>query len=413
MSGLLDQMRAAEQARNYGLLTHAPQQPVTGRQVADAMQSAGLLAAPIPVVGDIAGLMGDAAMYAAKPEERTWGNYALTALGALPFVPSAAGKIVNRAPGKEAFDPRFGKTFAGGDPRKADADRIASLTTKVEKFGDTTGDPIDLARYVGHPYIISMSDRMDAGGLLRGINGVELNAPVPLPGGQGYMFNNPGRVWASGSAPVSSMFNIANDLKAKTGKDPLYIPWRMAPTGSDFASVSGEAMLSFAGTTFSKGVKKALDRDMGKLIPGWKGISDPTSIEQFRSAPAATRSQAMHMMDLKYGSEGMLTPGEARLAIADPKQLAGRDGQVMNVGMIDVGAGPQRGGGQHPYYPDGVPGRGLGTVTADHNAAEFLPLLAAAKGADSRNPPRTMLRAMEVAPRGGILSPGLLKALGY
>ena len=91
MAGLLEQMRAAEQARNRGLLTHTPQRPVTGRQVADAMQSVGLLASPIPIVGDVAGLMGDAAMYAAKPEERTAGNMALTALGALPFVPSAAG----------------------------------------------------------------------------------------------------------------------------------------------------------------------------------------------------------------------------------------------------------------------------------------------------------------------------------
>lgn len=92
MAGLLEQMRAAEQARNQGLLSHTPQRPVTGRQIADAMQSVGLLASPLPVVGDVAGLLGDAAMYAAKPEERTWGNFALTALGALPFVPSAAAR---------------------------------------------------------------------------------------------------------------------------------------------------------------------------------------------------------------------------------------------------------------------------------------------------------------------------------
>lgn len=93
MAGLLEQMRAAEHARNQGLLTHTPQRPVTGRQVADAMQSVGLLASPIPIVGDVAGLLGDAAMYAAKPEERTVGNAAMTLLGALPFVPSMAGKM--------------------------------------------------------------------------------------------------------------------------------------------------------------------------------------------------------------------------------------------------------------------------------------------------------------------------------
>jgi hypothetical protein len=93
MAGLLDDIRTAEQARARGLLSHTPQPRVTGRQVADAMQSVGLLASPIPVLGDMAGLLGDAAMYAAKPEERTAGNMALTALGALPLVPSVAGKV--------------------------------------------------------------------------------------------------------------------------------------------------------------------------------------------------------------------------------------------------------------------------------------------------------------------------------
>lgn len=93
MAGLLEQMRAAEQARNQGLLTHTPQRPVTGRQVADAMQSVGLLASPIPIVGDVAGLLGDAAMYAAKPEERTLRNAAFTMFGMLPFFPSALGHV--------------------------------------------------------------------------------------------------------------------------------------------------------------------------------------------------------------------------------------------------------------------------------------------------------------------------------
>ena len=97
MAGLLDEMRAAQTAQSRGLLSHTPQQRVSGRQVADAMQAMGLLASPIPVVGDVAGLLGDAAMYAAKPEERTVGNAAMTLLGALPFVPSVAGKAKKAA----------------------------------------------------------------------------------------------------------------------------------------------------------------------------------------------------------------------------------------------------------------------------------------------------------------------------
>jgi hypothetical protein len=57
-------------------------------------------------LGDIAGLAADARMYQMRPEERTMGNYALSALGVLPFVPSVsavktAGKGVKTA-AKEA-----------------------------------------------------------------------------------------------------------------------------------------------------------------------------------------------------------------------------------------------------------------------------------------------------------------------
>lgn len=98
MAGLLDNPLAIESLRNAirdnarEQMTHRPQRPVGMREFADAMQMAGLFAAPVPVLGDVAGLFGDAAMYAAKPEERTLGNLGLTALGALPFLPSIAGK---------------------------------------------------------------------------------------------------------------------------------------------------------------------------------------------------------------------------------------------------------------------------------------------------------------------------------
>jgi hypothetical protein len=97
MSGLLYQMQRAQQAQQRGLLSHAPSNRPTmgqvGRGMADGLQNFGLLASPIPVLGDAVGLLGDAAMYAAKPEERTMGNAALTALGVLPFFPALAGKL--------------------------------------------------------------------------------------------------------------------------------------------------------------------------------------------------------------------------------------------------------------------------------------------------------------------------------
>jgi len=53
------------------------------------LQKASLI--PVPIASDIAGVAGDIQMYRKNPETKTLGNYALTGLGALPFVPSAAG----------------------------------------------------------------------------------------------------------------------------------------------------------------------------------------------------------------------------------------------------------------------------------------------------------------------------------
>lgn len=61
-----------------------------GQTAADMLGAAAIGTTPIPIVGDIVGAAADVAMYAAYPEERTMGNYAMSALGVLPLVPAAA-----------------------------------------------------------------------------------------------------------------------------------------------------------------------------------------------------------------------------------------------------------------------------------------------------------------------------------
>jgi len=66
----------------------------------------GLLGATsvVPGLGDATGLMSDALMYYDDPESRTPGNFALSALGALPFIPSLA-TVFHASPFKfDAFD---------------------------------------------------------------------------------------------------------------------------------------------------------------------------------------------------------------------------------------------------------------------------------------------------------------------
>lgn len=50
--------------------------------------TAAVVTAPVPVVGDVAGLFSDIYRFKTQPEERTPANFALSALGVLPFVPA-------------------------------------------------------------------------------------------------------------------------------------------------------------------------------------------------------------------------------------------------------------------------------------------------------------------------------------
>jgi hypothetical protein len=90
------------------------------------LEANAMMAAPIPILGDVLGLAADAKMYATDPESRTLANFALTGAGALPFVPSAA-------------------MFAGLLAKTADMDALAKA--KLARAGGA--DPRDVWREHG------------------------------------------------------------------------------------------------------------------------------------------------------------------------------------------------------------------------------------------------------------------------
>jgi hypothetical protein len=315
-----------------------------------------------------------------------------------------AGAIIR--PGEIGFDRRF-------DPRVKESQRLETLTTTVEPRLMQEAKPLSLADLEGQPFITSMSDRTAAGGQLTGINGVNLSRPVDLRGGQDFMFDNPGQVWASARGPVKQLTELADDIKRVTGKDPLYMPWRMAPTGGDFAAMTGETMLSYAKESLGKRDSAKLDKTISALIPGWKGVANDLSVAQFRAAPDATRKVIKNQMDVLFRERGGLGIGEARLAVADPKQLAGPDGGLMNVGRIFAGK-PAIAESGHPSYPFGVPGEGVGRLQEARGIFELLPSIVRARGiTDPRLPDPTDLRALQMKPYAGMIDAELLKSLGY
>jgi hypothetical protein len=332
----------------------------------------------------------------------------------IPGVPAAfAPSPVNFAvppsgrSGFGAFDPRY-------DPRVLEQERLRGMTRDIQlNPGAANAPAVSLADFEGRPFITSMADRTAAGGKLVGINDVRFNRPVELIGGQDYMFNNPGQVWASAQGPVKQLMGQAAEIKQATGKDPLYIPWRMAPTGGDFAAMTGETMLAYADSAMGKMQKRSLDKSIKKMIPDWSGVSDPASVEQFRNASDKTRKAIKQMMDVNFRDTGGLNIGSARLAVSDPAQLAAQEGGVMNVGEIFAGR-PMIMESGHPSYPRGVPGQGIGTLAEDRNIFELMPEVVQARGIpDPTNPRATDIRALQMKPYSGVITNQLLKRLGY
>jgi hypothetical protein len=309
--------------------------------------------------------------------------------------------------GNNTFDPRF-------DDRILEQERLKNLTTTVIPVNDYQIPKVSLADYAGYPFITSMADRSGTG-LLTEINRILLNNPVERQGGQNYMFENPNQVWASGDKPVKDITDLASILKQTTGRDPLYIPWIMSPSGGDFANMTGETMLSYAQAAMSPSVKSKLDKRIkNTFISDWKGLDDPASLDQFRSLSDTKRKlMKQQLLDKEFRNEGGLSLGEARLAIADPNQLTAKDASIMNIGQVfaDQPIIPISG---HRAYPKGVAGQGLGVTDRDLNVFQLLQQHSKNRGIiDPTNPPRTDIRTLEMKPYGGLLTDELLKQLGY
>jgi hypothetical protein len=306
--------------------------------------------------------------------------------------------------GSMKFDPRF-------DPRVKEQPALAALKTDVTETG-TKIPKVSLADFEGRPFITSMADRTGVG-MLNQINDVPLNRPVNMQGGQGFMFENPGMVWASAKGPSRQILNEAEIIKQVTGQNPLYLPWRMAPTGGDFASMTGESMLAYADAAMNKSSKKRLDKMIKNYIPDWSGVSSQAAAEQFRAAPDKVRKALKNEMDVNFRDAGGLGIGQARLAVSDPAQLASRDAGVMNVGEIFADR-PLVAKSGHSAYSTGVPGQGLGQLQEDLGIFQLMPNVAQARGIpDVLNPRATDIRALQMKPYAGVITGDLLKYLGY
>tara|TARA_R100000951_G_scaffold86344_2_gene74052 strand:- start:775 stop:2208 length:1434 start_codon:yes stop_codon:yes gene_type:complete len=271
----------------------------------------------------------------------------------------------------EQIDPRYDETKIG---QKA----IKDMRVRSDVTGSSIGPEVSIFDYEGHPAIFTQSDRLDAARGITGINDINFKEKVDVPGGQGYMLNNLDKVWASEEGPAQQIIDLSNYLYRETGKQPILLPWRMAPTGGDHAHATGQTLLAYAQTALGKSDKKKFDSFMKSmrstkkqgnqlLFPDWPGLDSTKLMDYYNNSTSKARKRMIELMGGAVGRnkplEGMdvLRAGQARAAVSDPSQLNAVEGGLQNLGLITTNRNLVGNTG-NTTYGSGVLGQGVGTL---------------------------------------------------
>ena len=317
--------------------------------------------------------------------------------------------------GDEGFDSRF-------DNRAKEQQRI--LDTDLTYEGSPIVRPeVSIFDYEGKPFRITMADRTKAGSRITGVEGVDYDLPVELQGGQDFMFANPvgreGQVWAQDRGATSAFINSFMGLDGKPIADEiLMLPYRMAPSGGDFSTMTGEVMVTHARNAVSKKAKQQADKTIKEFYPTWKGIDNPESIDQIREMKGNPRKSLLQVMDRDLRNEGGLGIGQARLAVTDRAQYNAPDFNLQNVGVANPYGDTRFEVSGHRTYGQGLAGRPEGILREqDINVFELMPDLVSARGFDSvdsllRADPATLAKeqyTLRRGTRGGVITEEMLR----
>jgi hypothetical protein len=312
-------------------------------------------------------------------------------------------------PADVAVDPRI-------ESRKGELGKIADLKVELAPRVTDPAPEVSIFDYEGHPYITSMSDLAAAGDDITAINDVRFRVPFSRRGGQDYMFDNPGSVWASERGPAERHVELADQLQQMTGKDVLYMPWTMGPNAVKFSHMPRGIQYSYADAAMGSADRKALAAGIKEILPNWRGFEDPDSAEMFMTVTGKARGALNSLMD-KFRNRGGLGEGEAVYAATDLNQMNTPLTTLRNVGIIDprFGASPS----SHASYNYSIPGRGVGRLKENIGALGLSPdVMAALKYETPFDFPvgvqpgtKSPLRAMQMKPQGGLLDYQTLRFL--
>lgn len=305
-------------------------------------------------------------------------------------------------PAEVAQDPRI-------ESRKGELGKIENLELGVAPRVTDPAPEVSIFDFEGHPFITSMSDLAAAGDDLISINDVPFRVPFSRRGGQGYMFDNPGSVWASERKPAEKHVELAKRLQELTGKDVLYMPWTMGPNAVRFSHMPRGIQYSYADAALDAGDRNALASEIRTILPDWQSFEDPDSAEMFMRAAGKSRGALNTLMD-RFRTRGGLGIGEATYAATDLSQIGAPLTTLRNVGIIDprFAASPS----SHQSYDYSIPGRGVGVLKEKNlGALALTPDVMKALGYATpfdfpvgvQPGTKSPLRAMQMKPQGGVL----------
>ena len=242
----------------------------------------------------------------------------------------------------------------------------------------------------GKPFVSSQADLTRAGGLLQTVDGTPLAQPIEMLGGQDYMWLprsvKENLVWASDAQPIKQVAKEAQDIAKDTGNEPIYIPFRMKPTGMDYSKQIANSMIQSALVRLNKSQiselndtirKEAFKKEKNKpkkyIGEDFKGIDIENPLNDTVSGDL--RKEIIRIMDRDYrydggqkikrnSSEGTASLAQMRVANADPSQLNKEPMTLQNVANLDMD-NLIRNVSFHNTYNTGIGGEALGRIKED------------------------------------------------
>lgn len=140
--------------------------PPKGLSNQELLDTGAISMSAIPIAGDIAGLAADANMFWNDPESRTLGNFALSGLGVLPWIPNASGalRVV-----KKAVKGKFSRTTTDM-PYYDDLIKAHDSQYKTEYFRDQKGVESRMVDITPDEYLNTVDEGFVDGGVMIGID---------------------------------------------------------------------------------------------------------------------------------------------------------------------------------------------------------------------------------------------------